>query len=106
MSGDPRPNRPTRRIAKSRSRVETGNVRPAGVLLVADDRDQWRARRQHRRHVYYKVQVFDDVSLTWLDEKKAFDDVAEARQLILRQLGGRKARIMVVDGRRRYPLDE
>jgi hypothetical protein len=44
--------------------------------------------------------------LTWLDEKKAFDDVADARQLILQQLGGRKARIMIVDGKRRYPLDE
>jgi hypothetical protein len=73
---------------------------------MTDDRDQWRARRYHRRHVYYKVQIFDDVSLTWLDEKKAFDDVLDARQLILQQLGGRKARIMVVDGRRRYPLDE
>jgi hypothetical protein len=91
LSSRSQPNRPTRRITRARSRVGRGNAPPDGVLIVADDRDQWRARRQHRRHVYYKVQVFDDVSLTWLDEKKAFDEVDDAR-LILRQLGGRKAR--------------
>lgn len=72
---------------------------------MTDDRDQWRPRRQHRRHVYYKVQIFDEVSLTWLDKKDAFDDLSDAREFILQQPGGQKARIMVVDGRRRYPLD-
>ena len=73
---------------------------------MTDDRKIWRPRRQHRRHLYYKVQVFDDISLTWLDEKDAFDELVHAREFLLRHLGGKKARIMVVDGKRRYPLQE
>ena len=73
---------------------------------MTNDRKVWRPRRQHRRHIYYKVQVFDDLSLTWLDEKNAFDDLASAREFILLQLGARKARVMVVDGKRRYALEE
>lgn len=65
----------------------------------------WRPRRQHRRHIYYKVQVFDEVSLTWLDEKNAFDELDSAREYISQNLAGKTIRIMVVDGRRRYPLD-
>jgi hypothetical protein len=66
----------------------------------------WRPRRQHRRHVYYKVQVFDDTSLTWLDQKNAFDDVDSAKLFVTTALAGKKARIMVVDGRNRHPLQE
>ncbi|MFI5022224.1 MAG: hypothetical protein ACHQRJ_11305 [Alphaproteobacteria bacterium] len=73
---------------------------------MPNEKEGWRPRRQHRRHIYYKVQVFDETSLTWLDEKNAFDDVATARDVISEHLGGKKVRIMVVDGKRRYPLQE
>jgi hypothetical protein len=66
----------------------------------------WRPRRQHRRHVYYKVQIFSTSSLTWTDEKSAFDEISSARDHISKILGGKKTRIMVVDDKRRYPLEE
>jgi hypothetical protein len=70
------------------------------------DEKEWRPRRQHRRHVYYKVQVFDETSLTWLDEKNAFDEVASAKRFMEENCAGKKVRIMVVDGRDRHPLEE
>jgi hypothetical protein len=73
---------------------------------MTDESKGWRPRRQHRRHVYYKVQVFDEISLTWLDEKSAFDEVSRARDFVSMNLLGLKTRIMVVDGKRRYPLRE
>ena len=68
--------------------------------------NEWKPRRQHRRHIYYKVQVYDGTSLTWRDQKDAFDDVALARAHIAGTLAEETTRIMVVDGRSRYPLDE
>lgn len=66
----------------------------------------WKPRRQHKRHTYYKVQWFDKVSLTWRDEKESFDSVDEANQIRLTKYEGKQSRIMVVEGRKRYPLVE
>ena len=66
----------------------------------------WKPRRQHKRHTYYKVQWFDDVSLTWRDEKESFDSKDEANSLRLSKHAERRTRLMVVEGRTRYPLDE
>jgi hypothetical protein len=85
--------------------VDSGHEKSWGEMMTSEKED-WRPRRQHRRHVYYKVQIFDDVSLTWLDHKNAFDLVEDARRFIEESVGGKKARIMVVDGRTRYPLAE
>jgi hypothetical protein len=63
-----------------------------------------RPKRQRRRHIYYKVQVFDQTSLTWRDEKDAFDDEAAARGYMVTNFEGKTTRIMVVDGKKRYPL--
>jgi hypothetical protein len=68
--------------------------------------DGWKPRRQHRRHTYYKVQVYDETSLTWRDQKDAFDKVALARAHIAETLAGKTARIMVIEGRSRYPLED
>jgi len=72
---------------------------------MTSEKEEWRPRRQHRRHVYYKVQIYDDTSLTWLDHKNAFDLLDDAKKFIGEQ-DGKKARIMVVDGRKRYPVSE
>ena len=55
---------------------------------------------------YYKVQVFDDRSLAWMDEKRGFATLDDARSYIRQELAGRKCRIMVVDEKGRRPLDE
>jgi hypothetical protein len=73
---------------------------------MSDAADGWKPKRQHRRHIYYKVQVYDGTSLTWRDQKDAFDEVASARAHIEEMLAGETTRIMVVDGRSRYPLDD
>jgi hypothetical protein len=72
---------------------------------MVGDADGWKPKRQHRRHTYYKVQTYDVGSLTWRDEKDAFDEVAAARAHIENALAGSTARIMVVEGRNRYPLE-
>lgn len=71
---------------------------------MADERNSWRPNRQHRRHTYYKVQIFDEVSLTWMDEKLAFDALEAARDR-LAELTDKKARIMAVEGNARRPIE-
>jgi hypothetical protein len=73
---------------------------------MTSEKEEWRPRRQHRRHVYYKVQIYDDTSLTWLDHKNAFDLLEDAKKFSDEQAQGKKARIMVVDGRRRHLVSE
>jgi hypothetical protein len=63
----------------------------------------WKPKRQHRRHTYYKVQIFDKTSVTWIDEPPAFDELRLANEYIASTLVGKEARIMVIDGARRYP---
>lgn len=70
------------------------------------DEPAWRPTRQWRRHVYYKVQVRDDVSMVWRDEKPAFDELEAARTYIAEKLPQNlTARIMSVDGRTRLPVE-
>ena len=65
----------------------------------------WRPTRQWRRHVYYKVQTRDDVSLVWRDEKPAFDTLELARTYIAWKLPAEATtKIMSVDGRTREPV--
>lgn len=72
---------------------------------MSGDTKLWKPKRQHRRHTYYKVQVYDEDSLTWRDGKEAFDDLAAARAHMSNTLAGTTARIMVIEGRNRHPLD-
>jgi hypothetical protein len=64
----------------------------------------WEPKRKHRRHTYYKVQVFDSKSLTWSDEPSAFDELEAANGYIAQKLVGKRARIMVVEGAKRSLL--
>jgi hypothetical protein len=67
---------------------------------------EWRPNRKWRRHIYYKVQVRDEVSLVWRDEKPAFDLVDLARAYIADKVPATAtARIMSVDGRTRQPVE-
>lgn len=55
---------------------------------------------------YYKVQVFDPRSLAWMDEKRGFGSLDEARSCIQQRLADRQCRIMVVDEKGRRPLED
>jgi hypothetical protein len=59
-------------------------------------------RGRHRRCPYYKVQVFNPVSMTWQDERRAFDSAADATEYIRTKLSESTARIMTVEERGRH----
>lgn len=77
---------------------------PAFAIMTGEP--AWRPTRQWRRHVYYKVQVRDDVSMVWRDEKSAFDTIDVARAYIAEKLPNTATvRIMSVDGRTRLQVE-
>ena len=77
---------------------------PEGEIPPTDP--EWRPSRKWRRHVYYKVQIRDEVSLVWRDEKPAFDLIELARAYIVDKVpANATARIMSVDGRIRQPVE-
>ncbi len=58
-----------------------------------------------RRHIYYKVQIYDEVSMVWRDEKQAFEDFKSAKEFVGSHVKpGAKARLMQVDGKTRKPV--
>jgi hypothetical protein len=61
----------------------------------------WKPGRQRRRGIYYRVEIYDQISLCWLDAPGTFGSVEEASQYIARELTDRRARIMKIDGRKR-----
>lgn len=63
-------------------------------------------RGRHRRCPYYKVQVFNPVSMTWQDERKAFDSIADATEYIRSKLFESTARIMTVEESGRHLVAE
>lgn len=73
---------------------------------MTDENDAWKPKRFLKRHTYYKVQVFDDVSLTWRDEKEGFDEKDEANNYRRSKFSTKRTRLMVVEGRKRFPIDE
>ena len=64
----------------------------------------WKPERQRRRSIYYRVEVYDPQSLCWLDAPGTFADVESASTFIAREMSGRRARIMQIDGKRRTVL--
>jgi hypothetical protein len=50
-----------------------------------------------RAYPYYKIQVYDTRSLTWMERKKGFNTLDEAKRHIARFLTSQKARIVLVD---------
>ena len=55
---------------------------------------------------YYKIQVFNPRSLAWIDEKRGFGRLDDARSYIETRLANQQCRIIVVDADGRRPLDE
>lgn len=63
-------------------------------------------RRWRKKFPYYKVQVFNKIFQSWKDEQRAFDSVEEAKDYIARRLSRVSTRIIVVQEKERYVLDE
>ena len=67
----------------------------------------WRPRRQWRKPPYYKVQVWDEVGMSWRDEKPAFETPEEARDYIKTEVDANaRKRLMHVTAKGRMPLAE
>jgi Zn/Cd-binding protein ZinT len=61
-------------------------------------------RNRRKIFPYYKIQVFDDTTKAWKDERKAYDTVEEARDYVEKTYSPETARIMVVERNTRYVL--
>lgn len=60
-----------------------------------------KAGKRRKRFPYYKVLLMDEVSLVWVDARKAaFDTMEEAKHFIAKELSNRPSRIMIVEGER------
>lgn len=66
----------------------------------------WEPTKKRRKHPYYKVQVYNETSMTWKDERGAFDTVDEAQEFIAAKAPrSKQVRIMVVEVKRRFPIE-
>jgi hypothetical protein len=63
-------------------------------------------RRRRKVFPYYKIQVFDEISQAWKDERKVSDTIEEAQDYIERKIRPRTARVMVVYRDTRHVLGE
>lgn len=63
-------------------------------------------RRKRRPFPYYKVQVFNELFQSWMDERGAFGTVEEAKTHIVEKVGDKSARIIVVEQTGRGVLQE
>ena len=61
-------------------------------------------RRRRKVFPYYKIQVFDDRTKAWKDERKAYDTVEEAQDYIEKVFSLEIARIMVIERNTRHVL--
>ena len=66
-----------------------------------DKGSPWKPARQRRRGIYFRVEMYDPTSLCWLDAPGTFGSAEEASEFIMRELSGRQARVMKIDGRKR-----
>jgi hypothetical protein len=61
-------------------------------------------RRWRKDFPYYKVQIYNEILNSWVDEREAYPSLAEARQLIKTRFSSRRVRIMVVEREGRHVL--
>ena len=66
-----------------------------------DKGSPWKPARQRRRGIYFRVEIYDQRSLCWLDAPGTFGSVEEASEFIAREPSGGQARVMKIDGRKR-----
>ncbi|MGD8451361.1 MAG: hypothetical protein PVJ57_06040 [Phycisphaerae bacterium] len=52
---------------------------------------------KRRPYPYYKVQVYDERSATWIERKRGFDTLDEARRYVGESLVGANVRVVLVD---------
>ena len=64
-----------------------------------------RYNQRRKDYPYYKVQVYDKSSLSWIDKQKAYITIKDAKDYIDKKGLHEVARIMVVDEKRRYALE-
>lgn len=67
--------------------------------------ETWRPRRKHRPFPYFKVQVLDDLTLSWKDVQRAFSTENEARAYIADKLTSTNARVMLVEASGRSVIE-
>lgn len=60
--------------------------------------------KQPRKTQYYKVQYYDETSLTWIDVQKQYDTTDDAFTDMSDDDLSRKFRFMMVDGKKRMPV--
>jgi hypothetical protein len=63
-------------------------------------------RSRRRAYPYYKVQILDGRSLTWIERKQGFDTLADAKQYVDEFLTGKQTRIVSVDERGYHVLED
>lgn len=51
--------------------------------------------------VYYKVQVFDKITMSWVDVQRTYNTPKEAKKAIP---ASKTARLMKIDGKKRTPI--
>jgi hypothetical protein len=59
-------------------------------------------RRWRKNFPYFKIQLYNDVVISWMDEPRAFDTLEDAQDAIKEKYKDKKSRIIVVEekGRR------
>lgn len=61
----------------------------------------WKPKRHRPRGIYYRVEVYDEVSVCWVDAPGTFESIEKAAHFINTQLVEKQARIMKIDGAKR-----
>jgi len=49
----------------------------------------------------YKVQYFDGISMSWMDIQKTCNNLQDCENALM---ASKKCRIMVIEGKKRYPI--
>lgn len=65
-----------------------------------------RKSRKWHKPPYFKIQLFDALLATWMDDQKAYDKEEEARLAISGKYASRHARIVLVEHAGRTVVEE
>jgi hypothetical protein len=60
-------------------------------------------KNSYHKYVYYKIQYFNDVVLSWKDIQKSYPSLNEG-VVAVQKSKYKKRRLMCVDGKKRYPV--
>ncbi len=65
-----------------------------------------RKPRKWHKPPYFKIQLFDPLLSTWMDEQKAYNEEEEARRAISQKYSAKRARIVLVEEVGRTVVEE